>query len=217
MGAAQNGTLDLQGTAPGFITQVTSPISGFGKAMKFGNAGCGATSCTQQGTVRILDPAGAFTPGPNNFEWGATVQLTGLPTGMGMNVIQKGRSGINSPDMWKLQLDGGKASCVVKVDGAASAQFGKASTPQALTVGHNYKLRCKRVNGVLTLTVTEFAANGSQIGAPVVHQMSPGGVSAGDLSQFGPDDAVYVGAKGTLSSPDQLRDTILDTVTYWAG
>ena len=211
---AQNGTLDLQSTAPGFITQVNSPISGFGKAMKFGNAGCGvATTCTQQGVIKIEDTtANVFTPNDGNFEWGGTVQLTALPVAdsMGMNVIQKGRSG--TEDMWKLQLDAGKASCVVKVDNGVVA---KAASP-TLTVGHNYKLRCKRVAGVLTLMVTEFAANGSQIGSPTPYS-STGGSAAGWLDHFGSADDVYIGAKGTPSSPDQLRDTILDTVTYWAG
>jgi hypothetical protein len=216
IGTPQNGTLDLQGTSPGFITQVTSPISGFGKAMKFGNAGCGSSTCTSQGVIKIEDSAaGVFTPASGNFEWGGTVQLTASPTGMGMNVIQKGRSG--TEDMWKLQLDFGKASCVIKVDGAPVANFAKAESP-TLTVGHNYKLRCKRVSGVLTLVVTEFAADGSQIGSPVTYpNTGPAGSAAGNLNNFGAADDVFIGAKGTASSPDQLRDTILDTVTYWAG
>jgi len=208
---AENGVLDLQGTPAGFITQVTSPIRGFGKAMKFGTTTCGPSSCTNQGVIKIEDSVpGVFTPGINNFEWGATVQLTAPSTDMGMNVIQKGRSG--TEDMWKLQLDLGNASCVVKVDGGAVA---KAASPQ-LTVGHNYKLRCKRVSGTLTLTVTEFAADGSEIGTPVVYP-STGGSAAGMLDHFGTADDVYVGSKGTVSNPDQLRNTILDTVTYWAG
>ncbi len=213
---AQDGILDLQGTAPGFITQVSSPISGFGKAMKFGNAGCGASSCTSQGVIKIEDSVpGVFTPGSGNFEWGGTVQLTNTISGMGMNVIQKGRSA--TEDMWKLQLDGGKASCVIKIDNASPAStFAKAETTSALTVGHNYKLRCKRVSGVLTLVVTEFAANGSQIGSPVTY-VNTGGSAVGNVNNFGAADDVYIGAKGTPSSPDQLRDTILDTVTYWAG
>ena len=220
MGAAQNGTLDLQGTAPGFITQVASPISGFGKAMKFGNANCPplASTCTQQGVVKIEDSIpGVFTPGSGNFEWGATVQLTATPAGMGMNVIQKGRSG--TEDMWKLQLDTGKASCVIKIDNASPASnYAKAETTNPLTLGHNYKLRCKRVSGALTLVVTEFAANGSQIGVPVTYANGgPPGSATGNLNNFGSADDVYVGAKGTPSNPDQLRDTILDTVTYWAG
>lgn len=216
IGTAQDGTVDLQGTSPGFITQVTSPISGFGKAMKFGTTSCPGSTCSQQGFIKIEDSTPAvFSPGSNNFEWGATVQLTALPGAgtMGMNVIQKGRSG--TEDMWKLQLDAGKASCVVKVDGAAAVDFAKAASP-TLTVGHNYKLRCKRVGGVLTLVVTEFAANGTQIGSPVVYP-NTGGTAAGPLDHFGAADDVYVGGKGTATSPDQLRQTILDTVTYWAG
>jgi hypothetical protein len=209
---SQDGTVDLLGTAPGFLTQVSSPISGFGSAMKFGTTSCTATACTQLGHVRIPDSAGVFAPLSGNFEWGATVQLTALPTGQGMNVVQKGRSG--SPDMWKLQLDGGVASCIIKVDGATAANFGKAASPQ-LTVGRNYKLRCKRVSGVLTLTVTEFAADGTQLSQNVYPKTQ--GVSLGNLNDFGTANSVYVGGKGTASSPDQLRDAVLDTVTYWAG
>lgn len=208
----QNGVVDLLGTSPGLLTQVTSPIAGFGPAMKFGTTSCTSSACSQLGHVRIADTAGVFSPGTGNFEWGATVQLTALPTGQGMNVIQKGRSG--TPDMWKLQLDAGKASCVIKVDGAATADFAKASSP-TLTVGKNYKLRCKRVGGVLTLTVTEFAADGSQLGQTIYPKTS--GISAGNLNDFGTATSVYVGGKGTTNNPDQLRDTILDTVTYWAG
>jgi hypothetical protein len=213
----QNGTVELLGTTPGFVTQVTSPISGFGKAMRFGTTSCTLTACTQLGHVKIPDSAGVFAPMGGNFEWGATVQLSALPlpADQGMNVIQKGRSGIAFPDMWKLQLDAGKASCVIKIDGASPAtNYAKAESP-TLTVGHNYKLRCKRVGGVLTLTVTEFAANGTQLNQNVYP--NTGGTAVGVLDDFGTATSVYVGGKGTASSPDQLRDTILDTVTYWAG
>ena len=216
---AQDGVLDLQGTSAGFITQVTSPISGFGKAMKFGNAGCGTSTCTSQGVIKIEDStSGVFTPGSGNFEWGATVQVTSAVTGtMGMNVIQKGRSA--TEDMWKLQLDGGKASCILKIDNATPASnFGRAETTSPLTVGSNYKLRCKRVGTALTLVVTEFAANGTQIGLPVTYTNSgPVGSATGTLDHFGSADDVFIGAKGTPNSPDQLRNTIIDTVTYWAG
>lgn len=119
-------------------------------------------------------------------------------------------------DMWKLQLDGGVASCIVKVYGAAGANYGKAAST-TLLVGHNYTLRCKRVSGALTLTltVTEFAADGTQLNQTICP--STQGVSAGNLNDFGTANSVYVGGKGTAGSPDQLRNTILDTVTYSAG
>jgi len=71
------------------------------------------------------------------------------------------------------------------------------------------------VSGVLTLTVTEFAADGTQLNQNVYPMTQ--GVSSGNLNDFGTANSVFVGGKGTISSPDQLRDTILDTVTYWAG
>jgi hypothetical protein len=213
----QDGTVQLLGTAPGFLTQVTNPVSSFGQALKFGTTSCTDAGCTQLGHVSIPDTTGIFSPHTQNFEWGASVRLNALPTGTGMNVVQKGRSG--NPDMWKLQLDGGVASCVIRVDGGALAI---AKTDSALPVGRTFKLRCKRVSGVLTLTVTELIEDGmppvDPPPAPVVYGATPtSGSAAGELNDFGPTNAVFVGGKGTIKQADQLRDTVIDTVTYWAG
>lgn len=208
----EDGTVDLVGTAPGFVTQVASPVGGSGTAMQFGTTSCSATACSQLGHLEIPDGTAAFSPRSGDFEWGAVVQMTALPTGPGMNVVQKGRS--RTPDMWKLQLDGGYASCIVKVNGATPSGFGRAVSSQ-LSVGRAYDLRCRRAGGALTLTVTELSSDGTRLHQDVYSKTS--GVSGGSLDDFGHANAVFVGGKGRSSRPDQLRDTILDTVTYGSG
>lgn len=214
-GRAQSGSVVLAPTSAGLLTQVPNPIRSSGTAVQFGDAGCQASGatvrCARLGRVSIPSPSG-FSPRASNFAVEATIRFTAAPpagAAGGMNLVQLGNS--LTPDEWKLQVDYGKPSCVVRASpGVASF----VARPTALTVGVSYRLRCARVGSQLSLTVTPLGAGG--IGTPEAPRVAP--TSAGGyLDEFGAVPAIQIGSKGSTINPDQLANAVVDDITYALG
>lgn len=214
-GAAMAPAVVLSPASSTHLTTVTNPVAGRGRALRFGDADCRGSSpvrCARLARVSVPAGSGSLSPGTRNFSYGAMVRLTAAPrTGAagGMNVMQLGLS--STADMWKLQLDGGAPSCVVRNDGRSAT----VRRPTALKPGVPYRLQCTRTNGRLTLAVTPIYSSG--VAGPAEAIRTAAASSAGSLVSFGSAPMFHIGSKGSTTNPDQLSNAIVDDVFVAMG
>jgi Concanavalin A-like lectin/glucanases superfamily len=139
-------------------------------------------------------PATSLAPGPDDFEWGASVRLDKDQTAKGSNIIQKGFS-LGGGSQWKLQVDGdqGHPSCVVV--GLNDAEIHEVVSDVAVADGAWHDVVCKRSGDELVITV-----DGSQKKSTLIPQ---------DLT-IAPGGPVRIGGKDLKPDNDQYFGTVDD-------
>jgi hypothetical protein len=147
-----------------------------------------------------------LSPGASDFRYGAVFRLDSSSSGRaadnGDNIFQRGR--YTEPSMFKLQVDHGFPSCLVKgSQGPVLVQSSVKVTPGAW-----YSATCSRVGSTLTVTVLRYGQDGS-----AVRDVGVG--SSGTLS-FSANRAASIGGKlvtsgtGVASSSDQLNGAVAE-------
>ncbi|MEP7089922.1 MAG: hypothetical protein ABI776_07400 [Nocardioidaceae bacterium] len=156
--------------------------------------------------VSVTPTAGtALSPGDSDFEYGAVYRLDAVSSGRsednGDNVWQRGRYG--DPAIFKLQLDHGYPSCLVKgSDGEVFARSRARLTPDTW-----YTTTCSRVGTTLTVAVRPYDDP-----AAVTTSVAVTGTS-GTLT-FAPTRPASIGGKLTSNgtsvarSADQLNGAV---------
>jgi hypothetical protein len=99
----------------------------------------------------------AFSPGGSDFSYGSVFRLDAASSGRssdnGDNIFQRGR--YSEPAMFKLQVDHGYPSCMVK------GSTGRASVKSSVKVDPDawYAATCSRVGSTLTIAVTAYGGD----------------------------------------------------------
>lgn len=152
---------------------------------------------------------GALAPGGADFTYGAVLRTSGSGADRaardGDNVFQRGRHG--DPSMFKLQVDGGHASCVVK--GLAGRVVARSSVRVPAGVWH--RIACSRAGSRVTVEVTRYG-DGDVLDRTVVTR--PTGSVA-----FHSSTPASIGGKlrasgGLAGATDQFNG---DVATVWAS
>ncbi len=108
--------------------------------------------------IRVTPTSGAaLSPGASDFEFGAVFRLDATSTGRsvdnGNNLFQRGL--YSDPAQFKLQLDGGRPSCLVR--GSAGRVFVKSAT--RVTANKWYRVTCSRVGTLVSVQVAPYGSN----------------------------------------------------------
>ena len=160
--------------------------------------------------VRVTPLGGDWlSPGRSNFRFGADVRLNQISIGTsidnGNNVMQRGLW--TDTMQFKLEVDDGKASCVIRGDEGRV----RATSTTSLKSGTWYRLRCYRAGSQVHLTVWQL---GSEDSATVTRAEGP--IGSLNASASAP---LSVGAKMSTygrivpSSTDQFNG-YLDNISY---
>ncbi|HZN19997.1 MAG TPA: LamG-like jellyroll fold domain-containing protein [Micromonosporaceae bacterium] len=123
---------------------------GTGYAVRFPErcaAGPQAPGCPR--AILESGPAGLLNPGTRPVLFGASVRITPAQEAVGANVLQKGFSTAGS--QFKLQVDRGRASCVVA--DARDKRIHVAQAPQPVVDGEWHTLACERRGTRLAIVV----------------------------------------------------------------
>lgn len=184
------------------------PASGSGPSLVVPPASTGAITVTggpeggqafqfpAQGVavLRSSDPD-ALNPGDAPIEVSAWVSVRPEEVGQGANVVAKGT--FDQPQ-WKVQADGGIASCRFS-DGAGHDVVWKGARPHDIADSQWYRLTCTKTAEEVSLTVQRLGD------LPPAPESTPASIGA-----IANDRAVTVGGKGTGSNNDQWRGRIGD-------
>ena len=197
--------VEAVGLDGGEITVVKGPDATLPKAMGFPAY---VDSATYPRAVLNVTPTSgdALTPGSADFEYGAVFRLDSTSSGQsndnGDNIFQRGRYG--DPSMFKLQVDHGYPSCLVKgADGSVLA-----ASPIEVERQTWYAVTCSRVGSRVTVRVTSYAGEADTVSA---NASGPSGTLT-----FDPARAASVGGKlnrsgGVAKSNDQFNGAIAKT------
>lgn len=141
-----------------------------------------------------VDDDPALDPGPEDYEWGASVLLDADETSKGSNIVQKGFS-VGGGSQWKLQVDGdnGHPSCVVVGEGESTIHDVYADVTIADGAWHD--VSCRRDAGKLIISVD---------GAKRKSRAIPKGLT---ISPAGP---MRIGGKSLKPNNDQFFGTLDD-------
>ncbi len=105
----------------------------------------------------------ALSPGASDFEYGAVFRLNATSSGRtidnGDNLLQRGL--YEEPSQFKLQLDHGYPSCLVR--GSAGQVF--ASSPLKVTADKWYRATCSRVGSRVTVQVAPYGGTVAPVSA----------------------------------------------------
>lgn len=203
--------------APGGLRVVPGPGS-TGQAVAY--PADDAIASGARAVVRVV-PEGhdRFAPKDADFGFGADVMYPHLPTESaednGDNVLQRGLFG--DKGQFKLQLDDARPGC--RIAGGAGEVLVKAQ--DALEPGQWYRIRCERVDDVVSLFVAPLPGDAPVPGTPAERDLAwllwQRGGETGTLSVSDPPATLSVGGKlnaqGSLveEAPDQFSG-ILDNV-----
>lgn len=160
---------------------------GRGRAARFPDE-CQTPRCAQPTAVLRVTRAQGLNPGDAPFSFGATVNVRQLT--QGANVLQKGH--FNDPVQWKLQVDKGVPSCVVK-DGRRRVIV---VAHIELETGQWYNLECQKGDGYVALRV-----NG--------RERKRKNVRLGPVSTDAP---LHIGAKGAGAYNNDQFHGLLDNI-----
>ena len=146
--------------------------------------------------IEVAEDA-ALDPGPEDYEWGASVLLEADQTSKGSNIVQKGFS-VGGGSQWKLQVDGdnGHPSCVVVGEGESTIHEIYADITVADGTWHD--VSCRREGGKLVIRVDGAKRKSTTI--PKDLTISPAGpmriggksLKPNNDQYFGTLDDVYV-------------------------
>lgn len=153
--------------------------------------------------LHAADPAG-LSPGVRPFEVQALLATTAaeLDPG-GNNVVQQG---LFNEDQWKLQIDGGKASCrFADGDVNAGAHAAYVESPTRIDDGAWWSVTCRKTATKATLVL-------QRLGSTDVETRSV----PSDVGSIESTSPVQVGSKSSRSNPDQFHG-LLDDVTVRIG
>lgn len=144
-----------------------------------------------------VDEDAALDPGPEDYEWGASVLLEADQTSKGSNIVQKGFA-VGGGSQWKLQVDGdnGHPSCVVVGEGESTIHEVYADVTIADGAWHD--VSCRRDRTKLVITVDGAKRKSTSI--PKDLTISPAGpmriggksLKPNNDQYFGTLDDVYV-------------------------
>jgi hypothetical protein len=139
---------DLHGTVltgtGGAVASLAAPDGNL--FLRFPAGTCVVAPCPQG----IVQPpvVAAFTPGAEQFTYGADIRLTEAPSpAAGMNVFQYGAAGANL-SQWKLQVDYGRPSCRWS-DGTTVVLLMAGPPGYQLPIGAWHRVRCARLSPTL--------------------------------------------------------------------
>lgn len=196
--AARSVTLSVL-TADGGSIQSVKSRSGHGRALGLPTTG--------NAILAVTPRAGALTPSGADFRFGADVNPTGDWTA-GANVVQRGFA--DDRGQYKLEVDGGRASCSIKGTSGRVTVYGS----RPLTAGDWYRLECSRTSAAVTLRIVRLAS-----GQTWTSQKAG---KTGAVETASPSTALAIGGKvtpgGRIASwqPDQFRGAI-DNVSVQIG
>lgn len=166
----------------GAVQLITGPGGG-GHAVQYPTTG-----------TAVIEVGGAvFHPGSADFRYGAVVRLLPDQVTDGANVVQDGT--FSTADQWKLQVDRGVASCVVKVDGGSQIVVKGG----AVDDGKWHSLECRKTGTTLAIYVGGVLRASTTVPAGAID----------DTGSAGP----RIGAKGLSTNNDQFRGS-LDQVFF---
>ncbi|HET8681240.1 MAG TPA: laminin G domain-containing protein [Micromonosporaceae bacterium] len=155
---------------------------------------CALTGPQAQGCPRAIlesGPASLLNPGTRPVVFGASVRITPEQQAVGANVLQKGFSTAGS--QFKLQVDRGRASCVVA--DARDKRIHVAEAPQPVVDGRWHTLACERRGTRLAIVVD--GAQRYEVAVPA------------ELS-IDNDEPLRIGGKSLGPGNDQLSGEIDD-------
>jgi hypothetical protein len=198
----------------GSLRVVAGPSDELPRAISFPSSADSGVS--PRAVVRLNAGAGgALSPRASGFTFGAVLRASGRPGGdtahQGDNVFQRGRYADSA--MFKLQIDDGRASCVVR--GRAGRVMVRSSVSLAAGVWH--RVTCSRFGPRLVVQVARYASGevidrsttsgatgdvafASSIPASIGGKLRASGRLAADTDQFNGDIASvwtkrYLGAR----------------------
>lgn len=149
------------------------------------------------------DPAG-LSPGDRPFEVQVLLATSAAELDAhGNNVVQQG---LFNQDQWKLQVDGGKASCrFADGDVKTGAHAAFVKSPTRIDDGAWWSVTCRKTASTVTLVL-------QRLGSAEVETMTV----PSDVGSIESTSPVQVGSKATPSNPDQFHG-LLDDVTVRIG
>lgn len=206
---------DALALAGGFGVVQALPVDGGSYQVVDGPAGGRALafpSFASGAGLALVDVNEAGTvpdPGGRDFGWGADVRSDSFEVTEaddGDNLLQRGLAA--DPHQYKLQLDGGRPSCVVA--GTAGRLVAKAATRLE---ARWYRLRCERQGESLVLTVVDLQATSPEA-VTVAVQGPVGAVTFPTGTPLSVGRKVSPSGKTFASQPDQFNG-VLDAV--WVG
>jgi hypothetical protein len=148
----------------------------------------------------------ALSPGSSSFSFGAVYRLDATSSGRslddGDNVFQRGRYGDRS--VWKLQVDDGHPSCLVK--GTGGQAF--VRSPATVTADRWYRTTCTRVGTTLSVEVRPYA--GGTAGVRTTVDAASGDVSFHSTppASIGGKLTTDAGTAVVASGTDQLNGAV---------
>jgi hypothetical protein len=198
--------VDLGG---GTTTVIAGPDANLPTAVDFPNF---VEATTYPRAVLAVTPTAgeAFSPGSADFEYGAVFKLDWTSSGAeatdnGDNIFQRGRYA--DPAIFKLQVDHGHPSCLVK--GSQGQVVVTSPTEIARRVW--YHVSCSRVGSEVTLRVAQYRGSGevstttvSGESGTLTFDAAPPASVGGKLNRFGE----------VASSTDQFNGSVAQV---WVG
>ena len=181
----------------GNATVVTGPDSSLPRAVRFPSYVSSGTY--PRAVVRLSSfSGGALSPGSSDFEYGAVFRLNAVSSGRsidnGNNLLQRGLYA--DPAQFKLQVDRGYPSCLVK--GSAGRVYAASTTKVAADAW--YHVTCSRVGSRLTVRVSRYGSStsasravtgssgsvvfGSSVPASIGGKLTSSGAVASSTDQF---------------------------------
>jgi hypothetical protein len=148
---------------------------------------------------------GALSPGSSDFEYGAVFRLDSASAGRaddnGDNLFQRGRYGEAS--MFKLQVDHGFPSCLVK--GSLGAVL--VTAPTRVQANTWYSTTCSRIGSRVTVEVVPYGGTAARASATASASGGSGSL-AFDATRSASVGGKLTSSGGAASSTDQFNGAV---------
>ncbi|MEU1735052.1 amidase domain-containing protein [Streptosporangium sp. NPDC020145] len=168
----------------------------------------------------LIEVGGAAVPaaGARTFRFGARIRFGSAPVAGKHTVIQQGFP--SASDQWKLDVDDGVASCVVKIDGGAEVRVQAGTIVD--TAWHD--VECRKTGTTLAVYIGNVLKGSKPVPGGLVDQLGSGRPTLGGIPNSAADqyrgslDAVFFAVdKETTPDPaGDLRATPAVSNTSWA-
>ena len=193
----------------GNATVVAGPDSILPRAVQFPSyVGSGTYPRAVVGLTPLT--GSALSPGSTDFEYGAVFRLNSTSSGRsidnGNNLLQRGLYG--DPSQFKLQIDHGYPSCLVR---GSSGQVSIASSAK-ITPDRWYRVTCSRVGSRVTVQVTPYGSAATPVSN--VRSGSTGTLAFGSLLPASIGGKLTPAGAVVSSSTDQFNGAV---ATAWVA